>query len=249
MRRYNRIVNQNKKSRIKLYFLLISLLVILLVSYLVINIFLTDKFTFVNKNENGDVEVLVVDTGENNSIKYVFDGSTEVEASGGYGNYKLSSLWKLSEKDKNEGKLVADTMRKNYALPIFLWKNERKSNLTYYQRTRLKFVKFEERKFVPSEVINFRDLYFSENIKSVEVIDMSGEVGLIDFVSKIIEVMGGKITLNSKGYDKDLDCIMSSKNEKLIKYANKIFECKIEDAGNISVDLSIKLGAKFAERF
>jgi len=250
MRKHNRKIVKNKKSKIKIFAISFFFIVIFLLLSIFVKSLVLEKFIFVNKTDSGDGEITIIDAKNDVFIKYLIDGDTEVDSSEDYGKYKLNSLWKLSEKEVNSESLVSDTIRKTYSIPVFLWKNGMKSNLSFMQLVKSRLVKYEDRKFGNSELINFADKYFSETVDSIEVVDMTGEIGLIGKVSNLIEVMGGKITINSKGYDESLDCVISGKDTRNVSYLNNIFKCEVFDHGDKNeVDLYIKLGSKFAERF
>ena len=65
-----------------------------------------------------------------------------------------------------------------------------------------------------SILIQFVNPEFEEVIPKIEVEDLTNSLNTLNKVSKIIEVAGGKITSNSKGYDADLDCEIYGKKLK-----------------------------------
>lgn len=256
MRRSRHLKKQNKRWPLLLGFFLF--LIFTTLAYTFFKVSTLEKFIYLNKAANGDAEIIIIDTKNNNVIKYLISGDIELEAAHGYGKYKLVNLWTLSKKFESRGGLVSDTFVSNYFLPIYLWKDGNSSNLSFTQKIKAKITekstvfnseKIEPIKIPKSVYINFIDQYLSENLNSVEVQDLTDDNHTIKKVSSVLEVLGGKITANSNGYDKDLDCKISGVNKLVIASINNILKCEVVAHENKSVDLTIKLGVKFAERF
>lgn len=233
-------------------------LVFCFLSFTAFKVMTLDKFFYLNKTSAGDGEVIIVDPQKDETLKYLIPAEIEFEASGGYGSYKLSSLWLLSEKDPQSGKLVTDTVVKNFSLPIYLWKNDAKSNLTIYQKIKIFLsvkknanyeAKITNNKINNSILINFVNSQYLDNVLKIEVEDLTGTQYVIDKVSRIIEVIGSKISNNSKGYDTELDCEIIVKEVKIAEPLNNIFNCKVLIDSLLSSDIKLRLGAKFARRF
>ncbi len=232
--------------------------IVIFIVYLFYKLSSLDKFVYVNRVESGDAEIILVDSKSDDITKYVVSGEAELESAHGYGKYKLKSLWVLSEKDENRGGLVADTLITNYFIPVYLWKDGVNTNMSFIQKIKVKLVstnnninqeKIDDMNLSKSIYINFSDDYIANNLDKIEVQDQTGDNATIEKASRILEVMGGKITTNSKGYDKDLDCEISSEDTLILQKVNLILKCSIVDHKNKSVGLTIRLGAKFAERF
>ena len=138
-----------------------------------------------------------------------------------------------------------------------MWKNERKSNLNIYQKISVLFSKKDKNivseinstKLPNSILIQFVDPEFVEVIPKIEVEDLTNSLNTLDKVSKIIEVSGGKITSNSKGYDADLDCEIYGKEYKFVHIFSSIFNCDEKIVDTLNTDLKIRLGTEFAKRF
>ncbi|EKE05861.1 MAG: hypothetical protein ACD_19C00176G0083 [uncultured bacterium] len=256
MRRSNHKRKQN--SRWPLAIGLLFFLAFVFLSFVIFKVLTLDKFVYVNKTEVGDAEIIITDSRNDKIIKYLIPAETELVSTRGYGKYKLESLWILSQKDVIKGGLVAETITKNYALPIYLWKDGNDTNLTLFQRIKAftlkrKTVKYDSEfksfKLANSIIINFVEDEFTQITPKIEIEDLTGEQNLIEKISKIIEITGGKIYSNSKGYNKDLDCEISSKKAETSKIFIKLFNCRSKIDISISTDVKIILGAKFAERF
>ncbi len=251
MRKYKRI---EPKKNINIL-LKIILFIVLVVSIFIYKLETIDSYNYINKSKNGDTEVYVVNNKNDSYIKYVISKDTEFESSRNYGMYKNSSLWVLGEKEKIGGRLVAETLLKNMYLPVYLWKDGEKTNLNFFQKIKSMIIEKKsgvsnyelEIDNIPNSVyINFSSPFINENTK-IEVQDLTGEIGMIDKISKIIESLGGKITSNSKGYNPDLDCKVLGKKTEVQDVFKNIFECDIEYQESDHVVLI--LGSKFAERF
>ncbi len=248
---------QTKNSRWPLAVGLLIFFAFAFLGFIVFKILTLDKFIFVNKANDGSAEVIIVEKRINKTTKYLIPSETKLMSARGYGEYKLSSLWQLSEKDETRDKLITETITKNFSLPIYLWKNERKSNLNIYQIISALLMECKKSEYdyiittkLPNSVlINFINSKFVDHTPKVDVLDLTGSLNTLDNVSKIIEVVGGKITLNSKGYDKELDCKVIGKKLDVVAIFSNIFSCDGSIDQSISTDLKIYLGAKFAERF
>lgn len=259
MRRSERIHKQRAKLG-SLYLLLGTIIIVVLILFCVFlyKIFTLDKYIYVNKVTDGSAEIVIVDPTEDKIIRYIIPADTMMSSSKGYGEYKLSSLWLLSEKDEVKGKLVAESIAKNFSLPVYLWKDGKNSNLNLYQKIKSFLNKrriddydsvIDSSSLSNSILINFVDPNFSDFTPTVDVDDLTGTLNTIDKLSKIIDTIGGKITSNSKGFDNELDCEISGKNQKIVDIFSEIINCKIVKDSSLTTDLKIRLGAKFAERF
>lgn len=240
------------KSKIKIRIILYVLIILgfAFLAFLIFKILTLEKFIYVNKSEDGSAEIIT------DSFIYKIPADTELESARGYGKYKLSSLWTLSQKD-NIGKLIPETIAKNFSLPVFLWKDGNRSNLNVYQKIKIIFskvnrsdeIKINSTKLSNSILIQFINPELAEITPKIDVEDLTNNLGTLEKVSKIIEVLGGKITTNSKGYDANLDCEISGKEMELINIFSSVFDCEKREDKTLPSDLKIRLGVKFAERF
>lgn len=239
---------------------IVGLTIFLVLSVLVFVFWKTvnlDKFTYVNKTKDGSAQVIVFDSKKDTVFRYLIPSDTELESARGYGYYKMSSLWTLSERDGN-GDFIAETISKNYSIPVYLWKNGRGGNLNLFQNIKsvlieknksAEDIKISTLKLPNSVLIQFLNDDFTSKIPTIDIEDLTGNISSVDKVSKIIEIMGGKITSNSQGYDEELDCEVGGKDTKMVKEISNIFDCEIKNSMSVQTDLKIRLGAKFSERF
>jgi len=259
MRRSN-YKNKKQKSKIKIIVIFFGFLVLLFVLLILFfwKLYSLDKFIYVNKANDGSAEIIIIDPSLEKSHKYLIPSEIELNSARGYGSYKLSSLWALCEKNGNDCKLIPETITKNFSTPIYFWKNGRSTNLSFIQNVKAyffakKYLDYDETihttKLPNSILINFINPNFLNSIPKIEIEDLSGELNIMEKVSRIIEVIGGKISLNSKGYEENLNCEVYGKDLELAQIFADTFSCDIIYDKTISTDIKIRLGAKFIDRF
>jgi hypothetical protein len=256
-------IKSAKNKRIFVFgftFFLISALTFFI--FLIFKIQTLKKFAYVNNNDN-NVEVVVIDSLKDKYIKILIGKDFRVESSRNYGQYKIGNLWILGMKDGFRGKLVAETVTKNFAMPIYLWKDGRYSNLNLLQIIKSLIVQkqlfgydytLKTTNTPDSVLINFASddsllLSETETVSAkLEIVDLTGSNNLAEIIVNILGVYGVKTTSYSKGYDKDLDCEVGGINKDLVEVVSKIFSCQkeLDDGG---VDLKIRIGKAFADRF
>ncbi len=254
------ITTRSSSSKKKLSLILVFglFLILSLFVFLFFKVLNLDKFAYINKTTDGSAEIIVVDSKNDRIVKYLISSDTELDSSRNLGEYKLGSLWILGDKEGYGGKLVSETISKNYFLPIYLWSDGVKTNMSVYQKIKSFFVNkqnvgyeetFTSQKLSNSVLINFVNPKMAESIVKVDIEDLTGTVDTAPKLAKIMEIMGAKITSNSKGYDEKLDCEIIGKDYEVAKIVSDNFDCKLILDKNLSVDLKIKLGAAFAQRF
>lgn len=273
------IRKKTKQKRIAGIFYISLFLLIFLISFVSIKVGNSGKFIFVD-NLHDDTEIVVVDPQKLKIVKILIPGDTQIKVSKGFGTYKLKSLWELGEKEGFRGILVADSIKKSFLLPIYLWKDGIKTNLNLWQRIRVFLIEKNISNYdltninlidinvlkqkeltdgtngyiinskVPESVsIHFADTYLSENISKIELEDLTSNISVSENVSKILGVMGTKITSYTKGFDENLDCEIIGMNNKLVKIISNTFDCKEVVEDNLLVDIKIRLGKRFVDRF
>lgn len=268
MRKYSQRlsrVKRHKEKRIKNVKnkrILVFWLVLFLISALIFFVFLIfkiqtlKKFAYVN-NSDGNVEVIVIDSQKDKYLKILIDKDFNVQSSRNYGQYKIGNLWVLGQKDGLRGKLVAETVTKNFAIPIYLWKDGRYSNLNLFQVIKSSIVQKQLFEYdytlkttnTPDGVlINFANSETELTSPKLEIVDLTGTNNLAENIVNILGVYGVKATSYSKGYDENLDCEIGGFNKTLVDVVSKIFSCqkKLDDG---EADLRIRIGKAFADRF
>jgi len=189
---------KKKKTSKKLnIFLLLSLL--FLIIFLVLYFFgkrhcLGDlKISMVFPDENGNVLVATFNKKDKEITSINIPQNTQLEASRQLGSWKAKSLWQLGINEKYEGKLLQETVTKNFHFPVSIWADEKaygfvsgnfikllkatffpyKSNLSFGDRLNLFFISFG----IQNEKINNYDLSERGILKKSKLTD--GEEGYI----------------------------------------------------------------------
>lgn len=80
-----------------------------------------DKFSFVFNNPNGDVGITVIDPQFSEITTLIIPSDTQVEVSQNYGTFRIKNVWQLGLNEKKDGILMAQTIRRNFLFPVFLW--------------------------------------------------------------------------------------------------------------------------------
>lgn len=258
MRRQNREKKLKSKNNLFIYLILLGIIFIvggfLFVWFKVSKL---EKFTYIEKTGDNGAFVTVVDSKTDNLIRYKINPDTLLKSARGLGEYKLESLWVLGEKEGYGGKLVSESILGNYLIPVHLWKNDNKSNLSIYQKIKVflaskQNVKEEkilaETDLSNSILINFLNNKIQESEIRVYVDDMTGDPEVIRKVSSVIGTLGTKISGYNKGYDENLDCELLGNKSEILKVFSDVFGCKVTTQTD-SDEVKIKLGARFADRF
>lgn len=258
MRRERRFKNNHRKLTKFGYLLILTFLTIfIIIIFFLIYLSRLDKFIVLNRLDDGAGELVIIDPSIDKVKKYYINSETVLDSSRGYGEYKLKNLWTLAEKEGLGGKLVVESVAKNYSLPVYLWNDNRLNNLNIFQKTKLFFIsntnddyesEIESRELSKNILINFINADVQESQIQFEIIDLTGNQKVIDNVSTILGTLGTKVSSYSKGYNDSLDCEVSGTVEQITKLISKIFDCKVLDI-NTENGIKIRLGEVFADRF
>ncbi|MBI3397134.1 hypothetical protein HY045_01515 [Candidatus Woesebacteria bacterium] len=109
---------------------LLSLILLLSIglAFLVWNLFFRtrywrgdNKLNLVVKGPFSSVTILSFDPKSGEINKFIIPGDTEVKVSRGLGNFRLKNIWQLGMDEKLEGKLLAETVAKNFSAPVYVW--------------------------------------------------------------------------------------------------------------------------------
>jgi len=132
-----RIKRNQKKEKGRIYGIIIRVVIPLL---LIASVFLyfklstkywngQDKFAFVFQNQNGDVDITVLDPVLNEESVLIIPGDTEVDVARGYGTLKIKNVWQLGMNEKLKGSLLTQTIMNNFSFPVFLWWDKDNTNI------------------------------------------------------------------------------------------------------------------------
>lgn len=248
--------SKNQKQRSFIIFTFVFLTFVFL-AFIFFKVATLEKFIYVN-NKNGSAEIIISDPQKEAPIKILIDKDFVLESSRNMGEYKLSSLWILGQKEKIDGLLVTETIVKNFGLPIFLWKDGKSSNLNLYQKIKIFSNNFKSdnydylltsKKPNNSILINFTLSDISSYLPKVQIVDLTGSKNIAEKISSTLEVLGFKTVDYSKGYDEELDCEIVGKTKKYTDLVGKIFNCQSVVEENQSIDLKIRIGKIFTNRY
>ncbi len=223
-----------------------------------------------------DVVISLYDSRAGNRTDVVIPGNTQVLTAYGLGTWKLGSLWKLGVDEKIGGSLITRSISKNFSLPVFIcWDNlslgdkvktklfsflNRNSKDTIYlkETSYLKKTVFLDGESgylvntdVPEEVSSlFSDQEEFGSFLKAKITDSTGSYNLANKVGRIIETMGIKVAVISKGSGFEFDCKVVGKNKELVGKVALILGCgQTETKDSTAFDLEIDLGEKFTQGF
>lgn len=268
---------KKQKKKIKIWILPLLLLILLGVFVRIDTRYWNgkDKINLVQQNGDGSVVVKVYDPSLEEVVALQIPGDTEVSVSRNLGTLRLKNVWQLGINEGLEGKLLTETVTKNFLFPVFLWRGVKgETNLPFGDRLYLKFFDIKTKNSERTEI----DLWKSQFLKKMKLTDgetgykLQGEMserltsyfvdedlegkkiyikdatgisGIGERVGKVIEVMGGKVVTIEKGTLEDSDCVVAG---GLSKKVARVFSCKV-GKGKTDFDLEIVLGRQFAKRY
>jgi hypothetical protein len=79
------------------------------------------KLTLVSQKKNGDIAISVFDPKENEITAYTIPGNTQLIVSRQLGTWKVKSIIQLGINENIGGKLLAETIIRNFNFPIIAW--------------------------------------------------------------------------------------------------------------------------------
>lgn len=126
-----------------------------------------DKFSYFSLEDNGSVSVFVLDPKLGEKTKITIPGDTEVSVSRNYGLLRIKNVWQLGINEKLGGKLMAETITKNFQFPVIYWWNKVDSNLHTIDKIKLTLFM----KKINSIDENDIDMAKSQYLKKVKLAD------------------------------------------------------------------------------
>lgn len=127
-RRSKRRANKKKNSSGIIKVVIAGLL--LLFAYLLIT-FTTKywdgerKLAVAVSHKNGDVSVLNLDPATESITSVKIPGDTQVLVARQLGTWRLKSVWNLGEDEGLSGRLLSETITKQFNLPVYVWAEEK----------------------------------------------------------------------------------------------------------------------------
>jgi len=123
--RRKRIANFNKKGKKRSVFRLLALgAVALFVLYLALTTKYwssQEKLSMAVASPDGGIVVSVLDPQNGEITNIMVPKNTQVEASRELGTWKIKSIWALGVNEKLGGRLLKDTVLKNFKFPVSVW--------------------------------------------------------------------------------------------------------------------------------
>lgn len=226
-----------------------------------------------------EVDILVFDPQNFEITKFIIPGDTQVDVASSKGKFKIKNVWQLGADEGLGGKLLTQTVTKNFYLPVFLWRGRSKTNLPVADRISLWIFKLRVKETDINEIDLGKGLYVKP--KKLEdgsrgyilesplperlTVYFSDYKMLKDVPRVVIEDETG--TSNTSSVVGKVIEVMGGKVVSIEKKAASGLDCemggkdedvlnKIADifscqktSENTEFDLKIKIGKTFAKRF
>lgn len=188
-----------KTKKAKSYFKYILLTLLLFVIYIITKVFSeswdsSDKFTYLTKDVEGFVEVVVVDSKLSEITTIKIPNNTEVEVARGYGTLTIGNVWQLGINEKIGGELLTETVTKNFYFPVSFWWNKDDTNIKLIDRIKLGLYMKKLDRSNRTEI----DMAKSQFLKKVKLADGSNGYGLVGNVSSRLTVYFSDYDLEDK---------------------------------------------------
>lgn len=117
-----RYLHKERKLRTSRIVFLVFVLVLLLISFLLLFRRAKEKRVLFVSEAKDAFYLVNVDLSRRELVLINIPKNTQVEVSYNLGQWEIGSVWKLGEQEKiGGGKLLVDTIRKNFFVPVYLW--------------------------------------------------------------------------------------------------------------------------------
>lgn len=80
-----------------------------------------DKIALVYKESGGNVNVSVLDPKLMDFTTLIIPGDSQVEVAENYGTFRIKNVWQLGVNEKKTGRLLSETVARNFTFPVNLW--------------------------------------------------------------------------------------------------------------------------------
>ncbi len=88
-----------------------------------------DKLSLTIERSRGDVSVIVFDPKLNEETILTIPGATEVNVAENLGSLIIKNVWRLGHDQKVGGRLLSETVTKNFLFPSYLWSDSNAESL------------------------------------------------------------------------------------------------------------------------
>jgi hypothetical protein len=133
-RKRNKARRNSKKKKTawkKLVFWSLLLIVVLLVFKLTTKHWSSDsKLSLVTPGLRGDIKVATFDPSTDSITEIVVPADTEVRVARQLGTWRIKSVWKLGEDENLGGKLLAETLTRQFLIPVYIWADSKGSGFS-----------------------------------------------------------------------------------------------------------------------
>lgn len=238
-----------------------------------------EVFTIAATKEDGNIEIRVVEIKKNKITKVVVPYDTEVSLAMRRGTLRAQSVVKLIDSEKLPGQFLADTVMRTFYLPVDYWQVYGDSDLPLFISLRLRIPKLRgfqeevinlsETSFLTKTKLRdgeegyeaqdktplflaslFADSNFSTRQTAVGVVNATGEGEyVLSEVVKVFETLGAKVAPISSVEEKDVSCVVSASDKKILERVAEVFNCDKDSAPPKAFDIELLLGSKFYNRF
>src|SRR4030043_451288 len=240
---------RKRKSPKKNYKLLLIAIVFLVIG--LIGIFLLKTKTWVGDskltlviNNSKEIYIAVFDPVGDDITTIKIPGSVEVEVSRRLGKIRIASIWQLGEDENLDGILLAETVTKNFRIPVTSWGDKEslgfikkgsilsglfknyKSNLAFSDKLRLFFFSLGVKEFKRTDI----DLSQTSFLKAKKLTD--GEMGYV-----VTDIMPQKLIVVSS------DNLVSKKDLKVLLTNASGESLLSEKVGKVVESLGTKIAA------
>lgn len=121
-RRLNKKRSKSKSRFIKPFFVI--LVILASTTYLLISSKFWDgdsKISIAIKEKDGHILISTLDPASSRITSISIPGNTEVELARQLGRIQLKNVWQLGKNEKLEGKLLTETITRNFKFPVYIW--------------------------------------------------------------------------------------------------------------------------------
>lgn len=144
------------------------------------------KLSIVVGGDFTDVYVYVLDLSNDSIGTVVIPSKTWVDSSRQLGTWKLGNLWRVGENEKMGGRLIAETVTKNFEVPVYAW------------------LKIEDEDFVNKNYLSRLGILFCSGETNLSIKDMVRVAAFFSFAkihSEPIELLKSGILVESDRED------------------------------------------------
>jgi len=251
---------KRKKNRKNLYAILSIILVpiFVLIGLVWFKLVSLDKFSFVEKTEDGGGLIILIDNKSDRLKKIKIDPETALDLSQNLGVYKVKNLWKLLN-GTNDNSLIIHSVNKNLSLPVEYYLYDGNTNMDFIRRLKVFLISLKDLDdnidYIDSSDITSIDRAafvlneLSVDPAKVEIIDSTGGYQSIDNFNLILSTMGFKVSGFAKKDKEEFYCKVGGRDNNLLRTINRVFGCEIDENINTQGDIVVILGESFSSNF